>query len=330
MDYRTLVNNLNKGKIAPVYFFYGEEKYAIDEATAKVINTTVQDEVKDFNFDIFYASETDSGKILDAAASYPMMAERRTIVVKEIQKLSTTNLSALAKYAESPTPTTCLVLTASKGNLQGKAYTSLKSKTAALEFRPLYDNQVAGWIKQYVEGRGKMISAQATHLLHGYVGNSLLNLANELEKVFLNLEDREQIEAADIQSVVGFSKEFNIFHLLNSVGLRNLKKTLLIVDKLLEHGESPPGIIVRLTNHFATLLKFVELQKQRKSDRELAQVAGVHPYFVKEYKAQARNFTSKQIEKAFTLLIEADGNLKVSYQTPKIIVELLVYKLIKL
>lgn len=330
MDYKTLVNNLKKGEIAPVYFFYGEEKYTIDQVTLRVIDATVKLEVKDFNLDVFYANESDIRKIFDVATSYPMMADRRTVVVKEIQKFTASNLNNLAKYTESPAPTTCLVLVASISNLRGKAYNLLKKNAVSMEFRPLYDNQAHSWIKRYVKEQGKDISEQAIQILQAYVGNSLLNLVNELEKIFLNIENSKRIEVEDVQSVVGFSKEFNIFNLLNAIGQRNLRSALLIVNRLLEHGESPTAMVIRLTDYFSTLLKFLEPQNSRKSDNELAKIAGVNFYFIKDYKAQARNFTIKQMEKAFALLLEADLNLKTSYQTPTIIMELLVYRLIRL
>lgn len=329
MDYKTFVNNLKKGDIAPVYFFYGEEKYIIDEAVIQVIEATVKVEVKDFNLDIFYGRDVDSKRILDIAKSYPMMADRRTVIVKEIQKLSTHHLDNLAKYAESPTPTTCLVLIAGMSNLKAKAYALLKQKATAIEFRPLYDNQVPSWVNRYVKEHGKEIAEDAIQVLQGYVGNSLLNIVNELEKVFLNIGDRKRIESTDVQSVVGFSKEFNVFNLIDVIGKRDLRRALIIIDRLLEHGESPSGIIIRLTNYFSTLLKFLDPQNYRKSDGELAQIAKVNFYFVKDYKAQSRNFTLNQIEKAFKFLIEADFNLKTSYQTPTIVMELLIYKLLK-
>ena len=62
----------------------------------------------------------------------------------------------------------------------------------------------------------------------------------------------------------------------------------------------------------------------------MAQAAGVNFYFVKEYKSEARNYTLPKIEKAFKLLVEADLNIKTGYQTPKFIMQLLVYNLVKL
>ncbi|MBD3290461.1 DNA polymerase III subunit delta [candidate division KSB1 bacterium] len=330
MEYNTFLKNLKKKEIAPVYYFFGEEKFAMDQATDKLIEHSVQPEVRDFNLDIYYASDTDSSKILDTVRSYPMMAERRTVIVREIQKWSATHLNKIADYAESPTPTTCLLLLATAGNLRGKAYASLKKNTAAIEFKPLYDNQVGTWIKNYVEQHSKEITPKAIQLLHAYVGNLQMNLVNELEKVFLNLGESKRIDEANVEAVVGLSKEFNVFNLTKVIGQKQLKAGLLIINQLLEQGEPPTVMIIRITNYFMTLLKVVAPQNIRKSDKELASIAGVNFYFVKEYRAAARFYTSRKIEQAFSLLQQADRNLKTGYQTPEFIMQLLVYNLIKL
>ncbi len=330
MEYNTFLKNLKKKDIAPVYYFFGEEKFSMDRATDKVIEHTVQSEVRDFNLDIYYASDTDSIKVIDVARSYPMMSERRTIIVKEIQKWSTSHLNRIADYTKSPTPTTCMVLLANADNLRGKAYSTLKKNTATVEFKSLYDNQVGPWIKKYIEDRGNEITPQAIQLLHTYVGNSQMNLVNELEKVFLNLADGSRIQEADIQAVVGFSKEFNVFHLTKVIGQKNLEAGLLIINQLMEQGEPPTVMIIRLTNYFCTLLKVLAPQNIRKPDNEIAKLAGVNFYFVKEYRSAARYYTPKKIEQAFLLLQQADRNLKTGYQTPNFIMQMLVYNLIKL
>jgi DNA polymerase III subunit delta len=250
-------------------------------------------------------------------------------VVKEVQKLPTNSLNALAGYTASPVKTTCLVLAASGSGFKTTAYNTLKEKSISVEFKPLYDNQVPKWITEYVQQLGKDISPEATQLLHGFVGNSLLNLTNELEKIFLNLYERKRIEATDVQFVVGVDKEYNIFQLQSAVGNRRLDESLTILNRLLEHGEQPTGMVVRLTNYFTTLVKVIELRRRRKADNEIAKEAGVHFYFLNEYKQQAQNYNLQKIEKIFSLLLAADTHLKTGYQTPKLIMELLIYQIIQ-
>ncbi|MBN1154106.1 DNA polymerase III subunit delta [candidate division KSB1 bacterium] len=328
MDLGKLTSDIKKGAIAPVYFFYGDEKYLVDQAAKIVIDATISPEVKDFNFDVFYGNETDMVRVIDIARSFPMMADRRVIVIKEAQKLAAKDLDVLATYLSSPVNTTCLVVTASTGQVRGKAFNALKKDAVSIEFKQLYDNQVPAWIMDYVKQHGYMIGMETARKLHAYAGNSILNLVNELEKIFLNLEGRREISDNDIQMVVGFNRNFTIFNLYDAVGEKRLSESLTIIDHLLEQGEYPTSIIIRLTGYFTTLLKVLFLERERMTDADIGRVTGVHPFFVKNYKKQAANYTTDQIEHVFSYLLEADRNLKTSYQAPEIIMDLLTYNIV--
>ncbi|MEE4312549.1 MAG: DNA polymerase III subunit delta [candidate division KSB1 bacterium] len=330
MRYNEFIKHLQKGDIAPVYFFHGEEEFLIEEATQRIMEAVIQPDVREFNCDIFYGAETESLKVINIAKSFPMMAEKRLIVVKEVQKLSPAQLNHFAVYSENPVSSTCLILVAPTGQLRGKVYSKLKDNAVAVEFRPLYDNQVPLWVKQYVKSRGAEITDNAIIALQAFVGNKLLNIVNELTKIFLNLGERKQIDEDDVQFVVGFSKEYTIYHLLNAIGNKSLEESLLIMKRLLGFGEKPSGMIVRISNHFISLQKTMGMLNRRSSDTELARVTGVHPFFVKDLKSQVRNFSANQLEHAFALLMDADLNLKTSYQSNEMVMTLLVYHLVRL
>jgi len=328
MNIQKLKTDIEKGKIAPVYFFYGDEKYLIDEATRFVIENSVSPEVRDFNLDIFYGNEVDISRVIDIAKSFPMMAERRTIAVKEAQKISAKDLGNLADYAHAPVKSTCLVIAASTGQIRGKAFSALKKDAVSIAFKKLYDNQVPAWIKEYVSDNNYSISDAAARKLHAHTGNSILKLVNELEKVFLNLGERKDITESDIQMVVGFNRNYTIFNLYDAVGERNINESLTIINHLIEHGEIPTTIIIRLTGYFSILLKILFLQRSGQNDADIAKLTGVHPYFVRNYKRQASNYTLSKIEKVFAYLLEADRNLKSSYQKSDLIMDLLIYRII--
>jgi len=328
MDLIKLTLDIKKGVIAPVYFFYGDEKYFIDQAAQIVMERVISPDVKDFNLDIFYGNEVDMVRVIDIARSFPMMAERRVIAIKEAQKLSTRDLDILANYVGTPIQSTCLIVTASTGQVRGKAFNSLKKSAVSIEFKQLYDSQVPSWIVDHVKQRGYTIDTNAARKLHAHTGNSVLNLVNELEKIFLNTGTRTEISEDDIQMVVGINRNFTIFNLFDAIGDRKLDESLSIIDNLLEQGEYPTSIVIRLTGYFSTMLKIIFFEREQMSDADIGSATGVHPFFVKNFKKQAANYSKEQIERVFSHLLEADKNLKISYQTPELIMDLLTYHIV--
>ncbi len=329
-NFNQLLSAVEKGTFANVYLLYGEEDFQIQQITEKLIETSLQPDEKDFNFDTLYANETDAAAIVNIAMSYPMMAERRVLLVKNLQMLHENDLQLLASYSSKASPTTVLILTATKLNGKLKAVKTLKENAVVFEAKPLYDNQVPGWLKGYAKQQGLTIDEQAAHLLQAHVGNHLRNLAVEIEKIQLNLKERHQVTIQDVESVVGVSKEYNVFEFNDAVVEQNASKSFRILNRLLQLGESPIGILVMLARHFFILSKTKELIRQNINRTEMASLLKVPVFFVDKYKSQAKRYSRQELERIYERLLEADRHLKTSYQKPQIAIEVLLLEIFNL
>ncbi len=330
ITYRKAIDQLKKGDLSPVYLIYGEEKYLHDELIDRIIDISLDSGTRDFNLDIFYASETTADKIINVASSFPMMTQHRVVVVKDIQQLKTNDLKHLADYVSRPSKSSCLVLSLPERKKSGKWFGVIFNNALSIDCRKLYDNEVPAWVESYLQSKKLEIEKEAVQLLQAQVGNSLLDLVNELEKVQINIHPRMKITLEDVQNVTSISKQFNIFELCNAIGEKNFPQAIAIVNKLLEQGESPTGMIIQLMRHFVNLMKINEnIRRGNRAINELMKVTGLTYYFVNDMMKQSRNFTSEQYRGSFNFLAEADLHLKTGYQKPDMVMELLLYKLIK-
>lgn len=321
-------SDLKAQNIAPVYLFYGEEDFLVKQFSEKLQKAVLQPGDEDFNLDIFYGNETDGATILNAAMAFPMMAEKRFVIVRDIHHLNDSGMQLLASYAEKPSPTTCLCLTSTKLNGTKSAVKKLKQFSKCIESKPLYDNQIPAWIQSHVKSRGYSISEEAASLLQINVGNSLRRLSSEIDKIELLKKEDKNITIKDIETIVGSTKEFNVFEFCDSVAALQNEKSLRIVNRLLELGESPIGVLVMLTRHYTILAKTKELAAKRASKMDMAKTLKVNPYFVDKYLQQARHYSREHLRHIFTLLLRADLQLKTSYQKPKLIIETLLFEIL--
>ena len=330
ITYSKAIDHLKKGDLAPVYLIYGEEKYLHDELIDKLIDSSLDSGEKDFNLDIFYASETQADKIINIASSFPMMSQRRVVVVKDIQHFKPTGLKHLSDYVSHPSESSCLILSLPGRKKTGKWFTAIFNNALSIDCRKLYDNEVPTWVESYVQSKNLTIAKDAIQLLQAQVGNSLLDLVNELEKVQINIHPRLKITLEDVQGVTCISKKFNIFELCNSIGEKNFHRSIAILNRLIGQGESPTGMIIQIMRHFVNLMKINEnIRRGIRSTNELMKVIGLPYYFINDMMKQSKNFSAKQYKNSFSFLAEADLHLKTGYQKPGLVMELLLYKLIK-
>ena len=116
--YEDVLRNLKAQDFAPVYYLMGEEDYYIDKLSDAIVDAVLREDEKDFNLDIVYGAETDIDKVIELAHAYPMMAERRVVLVREAQAIR--SLEGLETYLEHHTPTTVLVFCHKHGKLDSR------------------------------------------------------------------------------------------------------------------------------------------------------------------------------------------------------------------
>ncbi|HTX17663.1 MAG TPA: DNA polymerase III subunit delta [Bacteroidota bacterium] len=323
----SLLASIKKSGPAPVYFLYGEEDFLIDEVVDALLAAGLDAATRGFNLDVVHGSDADGKDIVSLAASFPMMSERRVVVVRDFDRVS--NKELLQPYLENPSPSTCLVLIASKPDTRKKPYPFLKQHAAGGEFNRLYDSEIPDWIQRRAKKLGSTVSPEAAELLHAYVGNSLREVSNQIEKLLIAVGARKSIGLEDVESIVGVSKEYTVFELTKMVGEKNAPRSLEIVERMLDTGESPQMIIVMLTRHFIILAKLRELRGPAKSDFELAGALRISPYFVKEYISHLQRYTQAEIENAFLALAKADRELKSTGSDQKLVMDILLCEIME-
>jgi DNA polymerase-3 subunit delta len=325
LDVEQFVSSFRKGQFAPCYFFCGDEKYPIELTVDALLAHAVDPSMREFNLDVVHGSEIDGKKIVSIASSYPMMADRRLLIVKDFDRVN--GKDVLDPYIEQPSSSTILVLIANNPDFRKKPFSTFKKAGYVHESRSWYDNETIAWIELRVKKINSTIEPAAVQLLHSYVGNNLRELANELEKVVIAHGSGGKITATNVEKVVGVSREFTSFQLCDKIGEKNMAKALEIAQRMIGSGESIVGLIAAITNHFVRLWKLKDAVQQGKSEQEMLSYVYFNSFALKGSLVQVRNYTPAEIERVFILLAEADLASK-SSGDPRMIITTLIAEII--
>lgn len=77
-----IIGEIKRGKIYPVYLLYGDEAYLIESTIDSIIELLVPKPASQFNLDVFSSPDVSVDEIISIAETYPILADRRLIVVK--------------------------------------------------------------------------------------------------------------------------------------------------------------------------------------------------------------------------------------------------------
>ncbi len=326
VSYEQLLQNLKDKEYSPLYFLFGEEEVFIENLVSKFLSEVLQPHEKDFNSEVHDGDNIDGDEILVKINAFPLMSNRRLIIIKNCDKVS--NLEILSDYFKRPIDTSILVLTSKNVDLRKIHFAILKENATSVKCEYLKNQDLTNHIDRYVKERGKKITSRGIDLLVSYVGNSLLEIHNALDKVILLKDKVEAIEEKDISAIVGASREIKIFELTNYVGNGELNKTLTLLEQILRQGEVPIYIVVMLTRHFTILWKMSVAKSNNLSLQSIAKEYHIHPYYISQYESHLKKYSTNEIENIILHLTEADKKLKSSSLDKTLVVELLMKNII--
>lgn len=310
-----ILKDLKDRKYKPLYLLHGEEPYFIDQVSNFVEDELLPEAERGFNQTVLYGKDTEVMTVLNAAKRYPMMAEYQVVLVKEAQDMKwgrddddKKTINPLLSYLENPLPSTILVFCYKYGKFdkRKKTYKAIEKNGIVFESTPLYDNKIPSWIESFVTGKGYKIDQQASAMIAEYLGNDLSKIANELEKLMLNVSVGQTMTMQHVQDNIGISKEYNVFELQSALSRKDPFKVNQIINYFEANPKANPIVLVlgNLNNFFSKVLLY-HYAKDR-SPQSLARELGVNPYFIKDYELAARSYNYGKSMQIISLLREYD------------------------
>lgn len=303
-----ITKDIKANKLKPVYAFDGEESFFIDQLVDLFEEHALQPHERDFNQTILYGKDSSWTDVVNACRSYPAFAERRIVILKEASQLK--NFAELDKYISQPLPSTTLVIAHKYKKIDGRTgvLKSIKKHGFYSTFDKLRDDKVPGWILDYCQVNQLKINGQNATLLAAYLGNDLQKIANEIGKVIININPGDEITAELIEKYIGISKEYNMFEFPKTILLRDLEKSFRIANYYIANPKASPMVVIAsmLYREFSKLYAFHYAKNMQ--DKDIAAALKISPFFVKDYKQYANNFSLAQTGKAILLIQEFNLN----------------------
>jgi DNA polymerase-3 subunit delta len=181
----------------------------------------------------------------------------------------------------------------------GKVEEHIPPKGAALE----------RWIGEHAAGLGVRLAPGARSALAMALPD-LQTLANELEKLSLYVGEGGTIDERVLSEMSFAAKADDIFEMTSAAARRDTKGALLQLQRLLDAGTSPEGILPVLAWQIRTLIQVRDMMDQRISESRMAEKSGVSDFVIRKSLMQARQFTMPQLLDIHRRLTELDHAVK--------------------
>lgn len=311
LKYEDIIRQLKAKEYAPVYFLTGDEPYFIDSISDFIEENVLTESEKAFNQVKLYGRDVDFKSVVDQVTQFPLMAEKRVVLLKEAQSMK--DFDQLQGYFSKPATTSILVISYKHKKLDGRSAVAkvLDKNAVVLKASRIYDNQVPDWIKSYLSGQHIGIKEEATMLLSEYVGADLSKLSNELEKLTINVGPGATVTPEEIERYIGISKEYNIFELQKALAVKDGPRLARMAQYFRDNSKDHPPVMVigSLYTYFSKVL--LARTYANWTDKQLMGALKLNsPFFLREYRTAARNYSREKLDRVFYFLLEADKQAK--------------------
>ena len=238
-----VIRRIRSKEIANVYSLFGGDSFLEDFFLLELSKYFFKDNCDNYHYSMDQDSEENLFRELSAIS---MFEQKRIIIVREIKKLRTkASKEELIKYIENPNSSTVLVIINNEYDLKNALLNNIAKRSISLDLRPPFKEQMKKWVIYISKSRNITISIDAIDYFIQIFGDSIAHVINEIEKTSLLLNNKE-INLSSLELTKGFDRIFYIWHLQDSLGAKNLKKSIQISSSLLENGISFNKILVSI------------------------------------------------------------------------------------
>lgn len=311
-----LVQDLKNNTFAPLYVFFGEETYLKEYYLSELKKKVIEPAFADFNLIEYEGKGLSVEQLTEAIDSYPAMAEKKLIVVRDFDlfkppagfaELLPGLLSDLPEYV-------CLVfyydVLEGKPDKRTKLYKVLEKTACFVDFAHMEERELVAWIERRARALGCAITPDDASYLIFLCGNSMTNLAGEIEKAAAHTTTGE-IRRYNIDAVCSPVLDAVVFDLTDAITAGKFDRAVALVGDLIAQKNNEVMIFTTITRHIQRLYAAKLCEAARGGEKALMEMIGSKsPYYARQIQNAARRVPLGWLRTAASLCAETDAALK--------------------
>ncbi len=321
MNSQEFFREVQRGKLLPLYYFWGPERWLIEDALKKIEEKALDPATRDFNREVLDGEEEGAEAIIASLQVFPIRSPRRMVIIRNADGIWKKTPSAFFEYFHNPNPQACAIFIGEKTDQRTKFFMALEDKGATVAFFPPYEKELHRWVRSRAEQLGHPISEEASTLLLERIGPSLQDIQMELQKIILGKEPGERIEGEDVLTMTEDTRSESLFDLPRAVGVLDSRESLRLLRKNLQQGEPPVLLFSLLVRQLRLIRRAKDLVMQGYTKKEVEGRLRILPRSAQDFWRQVDRFPLSLLEKLWRLTLKADQRLKLSRSDKGLLLE---------
>lgn len=341
INYSAVSGHISSGKPSPVYLICGDDGYLRRRSLEMLKEKYKPDILPEFNYTEFDGADCTVDEIAYAADTLPMMAERRMVVVKDMDaaSVSAEQYRKLESFLGSVgNNDSCITIffnvsvkaSAKSGDRQGAMRSLIKKSGTVINCKTPTASEIADILLSEASRTGAQISRADASYMVERCGSDITNLLSELAKLqsLCNSQGNGKITRAAIDANTTQSIDVKAYMLASNIISGKRGDAYRIMEELFDERTEPVAVLAIMSGAFIDLYRAKLASGQRKNADDMAALFG-EEYKGKEKRLSfsfrdCRRYPVFLLQRWCTMLCKTDAALKSSRVDGKILMEKLL------
>jgi DNA polymerase-3 subunit delta len=322
------IGEARSGELRPVYLIAGDEPYLERLVLTELKRAALVGAVPGLNDELLTAGEASIERVLAAARTLPMMAKRRLVIVRGLERWEPREgqesdgkdrelpLDRLAEYTKAPSPSTVLLLIGSGLDKRRRLVSHARSAGFLVSCEPLERAALPGFVQREVTERGARVAPDVADLIAELAGPELSQVADAVDRLTLFVGPNADVTEEAVAECVVRLRPSTVWELVGAVGRRDLGAALRALDQVYDPADRGLRLVGVLAWSTRQLIRFDAAQRAGASPNEAAARAGAPPFKARELAQQLKGLDPADLERFLLRLAELDGDLKGGSKRP--------------
>lgn len=313
------------------YVFCGTEAYLRSYYLDELHKLLVEDFAEAFNYHRFNADTVSVQSVLDSLEALPMMSPYSMVQIDDVNFFAMGEDAAAYASFFSDIPDYCtLVLVYEtvefKIDKRKKSLAAAFDNACIVEFSQPSERELVTWITRHFRKYKKQITPDLCQYLIRRTGGSMTTMVSEIGKLAAYAPE-DAITKEQIDELVEPVLEAEAFDLSDAIASGKYDTSVRKLNTLLQKQEDPIKILGAIGSQMRRILAAKRLLSAGKTEHDLMSLCSVSGYPAQKTMEFARRLPERFCTRAVVLCLEADEQMKTSFDDPERILELLVLNL---
>lgn len=294
-----------------LYLIIGEDNELVNFYLTSILENTLFNEEEKIEYDMTVSSISD---ILDEASMISLFSSKKIIIGREFdtKKMNDNDLDYLKRYIDNINKEVYIVLIAKKIDARSKEYKIFKDSFKVIETDKNNDSDkdILKYIDSYILDKGYRIDRYNLEYLLSKLGNNIINIKIELDKIFLYLDDDKEINREVIDLLISDNIDNIIYEFTNAVLDKDYDTVMKMYSEFKIENIGYDYLLVSLDNVFRQALIIKMLYNQGSSNSDIAKVIGKKEFYVKKMLERLYNYKEDELARMIDRLAIIDRDYK--------------------